>query len=381
MFQKLPPDRRAGRRTGHRKQIAKRAREQDETRDAGDGQLQGEIVGRRRVDEGAGRGAERECRQSIGAARERGAQQHDGSADAGPDGGPGRTEQQDLERGEGKGDGGPEHAGTQAVRPRRPQPGAAGQLADQQRHDRKVEAGACEQMDEPARGQLVFRLARETASVADRQGGDERRVLRRTTDGPCALRESAAELVEPAPDARAAPEDFDHLRAALDRDAASRKLRPAIAAARVQSAGRNVHLPEEPGPVAAVDRDAAQPDRREALRYAHDVRGNDDALEFLLQGERYRLLLRRSAQEPERKTCGGGPGRAPEGKRQGCNRCPPRQRNPEKSAGKKCRARDQQWPDPHHPLPRLQPCVRLPTSRTRELGTLHPVRDRRQAHH
>src|SRR5207237_7340211 len=68
-------------------------------------------------------------------------------------------------------------------------------------------------------------------------------------------------------------------------------------------------------------------------------------------GERYSLLLRRSAQEPERKTCGRGPGRAPEGKRQGCNRCPPRQRNPEKSAGKKCRARDQQWPPPHRPPP------------------------------
>src|SRR5882762_1455778 len=193
------------------------------------------------------------------------------------------------------------------------------------------------------------------------QGG----ALRRSADRGRALREAAAQAVEPAPDARAAFQDLDRFCAALDGDPARRQLGAPVAAARIELAGRDVNAPEEARAIAAVDGNAVHAQGHETLRNANHVRRDHPPFEFLRERERGRVVAGGPAQEAQRQTESERPERPPTQARQREERHPPGDRGSEKRAGKECRARDQQWPDSHAPLPQTHMCAFAYIERTR----------------
>src|SRR6202022_5003042 len=189
------------------------------------------------------------------------------------------------------------------------------------------------QMHQAARRKLILGLPRQSAAVADGKGRDQGGALRRSADGSRALREAAAQAVEPAPDARAAFQDLDRFRAAFDRDPARRELGAPVAAAGIELAGRDVNAAEEARAIAAVDGNAAQPQGHETLRNANHVRRDHPTLEFLRELERRRWVPRGPAQEAQRQTEGERPYRPPTQTRQPERPHPPRHRASEKRAG------------------------------------------------
>src|SRR5439155_7634729 len=151
-----------------------------------------------------------------------------------------------------------------------------------------------------------------------------------------------------------------------------RELRAPIAATGVQPSRRNVHLSEEPCPIAAMYGEPAQAQRDQSLGNPDDSRSDDGPLEILGQSKRRGLLLCRSAQKAQREAQCGGPRRTPEGERQRRKGPPPLRGDAKIRARKKCRRRNQQRPDAHAPSPRKTPCARksacgyMPTPAARE---------------
>ena len=338
-------------------------------------------MGRRRIDCRAGGGGESQRGQGVRTPRQRRAEEADGCAGARADRRPRRAEQQHLECGKGKGGCGGRDTRAHPVCPRRTQPRPPRQLADQQRYHREVQPGAREQVHEPARGHLVLHFAGQAGPVADCQCGHQRGPLLRGAGRRGTLGESGPQLVEPSPDAWAGLQDLDDLGASFDPDAARRELRATIAATGVQPSWRNVHLSEEPCPIAAMYGEPAQAQRDPSLGNPDDSRSHDGPLEILRQSKRRGLLLCRSTQKAQREAqCGGARG-TPEGERQSRKGPPPLRRDSEIRARKKCRRCNQQRPDAHAPSPEnpLRPKIRVWTA-AREPVTLHPISDRRQAH-
>src|SRR5205814_10681938 len=156
--------------TAERYQVAQPPREQEHPADAGEGELQGEVVSRCRVEGGTEGGSNEQRGDSVRAPASGNRAESDSGSEARPDRRPWRSEYGHLHRHYRNGANGRYGGCAQATGPGRAEPQPPCRQTDEEGHRGQMQSGAREQMDEPASGKVVVDVGRDARAVADPEG-------------------------------------------------------------------------------------------------------------------------------------------------------------------------------------------------------------------
>ena len=236
-----------------REEVAQRVGQHEHSGDAGDGELQSQIVRRRGVEQGARRrGGEERCEPvRAAAAQVRGQRQP--RADACPHRGPRGAQEQHLRRDRRRRAERCEGRGSRPASPGSAEPEALRRPADEQGDHGEVQPGAGQQVHQTAGGEILLDLGRNQRPVSRAEGGDQPGARGRGADLRAAPREPGAQLGNQLPGGRRRGEDLGGVGRPLVGDPSQGKVAPAVALARIQGPRRLVEPGEEADTSAATD--------------------------------------------------------------------------------------------------------------------------------